>query len=124
MLAHLLLAAMLWSPPSGPDPQSRVLKTSELETILRGAWIIDAHIPYSYCCYPEMFHRYGEYVRHSDNFEAHGTYRFKGDEVCVVAEQEEELCRRVMVDSRGRYWISRSHRPNSYKLIAISPLKD
>ena len=119
MLAGMLLAAALLSPTDGPGPQSRALTTSELETVLRGTSIIDAYRPYSFCCYPEVFLRNGDYVRHEDNFEAHGSYRIKDNQVCTKAEEEEELCRRVIVDANGEYWIGRSQPRESMRRISI-----
>jgi hypothetical protein len=122
MLANILLAAALLTTPDSPGAQSHVLTTSELEAVLPGSWIIDTEIPYSFCCYPEMFYSRGEYVRHADNYEAHGTYRISDNRVCVVAEREEELCRLVMVDAKGQYWISKKHSPQSFRRITINKL--
>jgi hypothetical protein len=124
VLAIILLSGLLWSASDDPNAQSRALTTNELEALLRGTSIIEPHRPNSCCWYPEMFAGRGEYVRYADNYEAHGTYRFQDGQICVLAEREEELCRHVMVDAEGHYWISRPHSPQSFKRIEISKLKD
>src|SRR5262249_4794042 len=70
------------------------------------------------------FLRHGEYVLHSDNFESHGTYRFKGNLVCTRTEaMEAEFCRRLVRDAKGHYLIEAHRRPNGFKRIFIKRME-
>jgi hypothetical protein len=103
--------------PSGEQLCHR-LTTAELEALLRGSRITQPDRPARYMRTPEEFRENGTYVRFEDNFEARGTYTFKDDAVCVTAERDPEVCRRLMLDKSGTYWIS--SRNNSHLLVRIS----
>lgn len=95
----------------------------ELESLLRGSRITQPDRRESYMRTPEEFHKNGSYVRHEDNFEAHGKYSFKDDAVCAQAEQDPEVCRRVLIDKDGRYWIVGRYNPRLVERISVKPLR-
>lgn len=111
------------SPDVSQSTPYRWLATSELETLLRGSQIIEADIRVSYMRTPEEFHQNGRYVRHADNYEANGKYSFRHDAVCDRAYGEPEVCRKILVDQAGRYWIVGRENPRLLVKIDVKPLR-
>jgi len=119
MLMNILVAALLGiSSPAPSIPPYRWLTASELETLLRGSLIVEADVRANYLRTREEFHRNGNYVRHDHNYEAHGKYTFRDDAVCDQALGDQEVCRRVLIDAHGRYWIIA--RTNAQYIVRIS----
>lgn len=112
------------SQQAAPEEQARrPLTPSELETLLRGSRIVEADISVSYMRTPEEFHKNGSYVRHADNYEAHGKYSFRDGAVCVTADQDPEVCRKITIDQEGRYWITSRNNPRLLIRISVAPLQ-
>jgi len=112
------------SQQAAPQEQARrPLTTSELETLLRGSRITQPDRRESYMRTPEEFRENGSYVRHEDNFEAHGKYGFRDGAVCVAAEQDPEICRKIMIDENGRYWITSRNNTRLLIRISVAPLQ-
>ena len=122
------LVAAACAPASGLSqaaviPADRWLTTNELEALLPGNRIVEADAQVSYMRTPEEFHKNGSYVRHADNYEAHGKYRFKNDAVCDHALGEQEVCRKILTDDKGQYWIAGRDNPGHLTRITIQPLR-
>ena len=62
-------------------------------------------------------------LRLGDNFEAHGSYTFRDGEVCDRAERDPEVCRRVLIDKDGRYWIVGRFNQRLLTNISVKPLR-
>ena len=95
----------------------RWLTSSQLEALLRGSRIVEADNRPDYMRTPEEFRRNRHYVRFADNYEAHGSYSFEGDELCVEADGK-TVCRRLLLDKYGQHWIV--GRENSQSLTKIT----
>ena len=119
-----LVAALLVSTsPADQNSTYRWLTTAELGQLLRGSRITQPDRRESYMRSPEEFHENGSYVVHGDNYEAHGKYSFKDDAVCAQAERDPEVCRRILIDRDGRYWIVGRYSPRFIERISIQPLR-
>ena len=103
-LATLIIAASLSSAAVAGLKDSRWLVTDELEQLLK-EWITQPDIRDYHLRNPEYFYEGGEYVRHGDNYEEHGTYRFKDNLICTIAGKGGEVCRMIVLDEKGRYWM-------------------
>jgi hypothetical protein len=114
-------ASFIESPPK--DAHYRWLTTIEVELLLRGSRIVEEDNRPSYMKTPEHFQENGHYVRHADNFEAHGSYTFRDGQVCDQAEREAEVCRRVLIDKDGRYWIVERYNQRLLTNISVKPLR-
>ena len=116
----LLLIA---SPAATQSPPYRWLTSGELDSVLRGSRIIEADARESYMRTPELFHQNGSYARYSDNYEVHGKYSFRNDAVCDQAVGEPEVCRKILVDQAGRYWIVGRENPRLLVRIDVKPIR-
>lgn len=101
----------------------RWLTTHELEALLPGTRIVEADVSVSYMRTPEEFHKNGSYVRHADNYEAHGKYSVRDNSVCDHALGEQAICRKILIDKEGRYWINSRDNPRHLTRITIQPLR-
>ena len=120
LISALLFTALAVVAPRGEagEPAYRWLTSSELEALIRGTRMVENNNKPSYMKTPEEFRRDGSHVRYADNYEAHGKYRIKDDEVCVEADGASESCRRLLLDKDGQYWIV--GREKSRLLIKVS----
>ena len=115
--------AVVASPEASGSPSYRWLTTGELGTLLRGSRIVEADDRPSWMHTPEEFSSNGNYVLYADNYEAHGKYSFRNDAVCVQAERDPEVCRRILIDNHGRYWIVGRDNSGLVKEISVKPLR-
>ena len=120
LMIALLVSA---SPVAEKAATYRWLTPAEMETLLRGYRIVEADNRPSWMHTPEEFHQDGSYVLHGDNYEAHGKYSFRNDTVCVQAERDPEVCRRILIDKDGRYWIVGRYNPHLIERISVKPLR-
>ena len=119
----LITALLISTSAADENPLYRWLSTAELETLLRGSWITQPDRRVSYMRNPEEFHENGSYVLHGDNYEAHGKYSFRDNAVCDQAERNPEVCRRVLIDKHGQYWIVGRYNPRLVERISVQPLQ-
>lgn len=126
MISTLCVIALLIapSPTTAESLPYHWLATSELETLLRGSRIIEAdnNRP-SYMRTPEIFSRNGHHARYADNYEHHGKYSIRNGAVCDQAMGEQEVCRHILVDKDGRYWIVGRENPSVVVQISVIPLR-
>lgn len=122
--AFLTVVLLSASPQAAAKkPLYRWLINGELEALLRGTRIMEADDRSSYMRTPEEFHKDGSYVRHADNYEAHGKYTFRNGAVCDYAYGEREVCRRILIDKEGRYWIIGRYNSQIMVRVSIQPLR-
>jgi hypothetical protein len=119
------LAVLLLAGPTAAaeSPPYRWLNTSELEALLRGSRIVEADNMPSYMKTPEDFHQNGRHVRYADNYEGHGKYSFRDSAVCDQEIGGQEVCRRILIDKQGRYWIVSRDDPRLLVKISVKPLR-
>ena len=122
VLAGTVLALVLLSASSAPAAAPRLLTTSELRTLFVGSLVSRADLPkeQSAADQPEQFNPGGTWMLHADNYEERGSYLFRNNLVCVRAEQGAEVCRFVIRDPDGKYWIVRTLNPPDYKNVRFS----
>ena len=125
MLKNILMAAMLVGAPpeKSANPPYRWLDTGELDTLLRGYRIVEADNRPSHLRTREEFHQNGNYVRYEHNYEAQGKYKFSQDAVCDHAIGEGEICRKILVDSMGQYWIIARNNSKIIIRISVTPIR-
>lgn len=111
------------SPEPTPAAPTKWLTTRQLERLLTGSRLVQINRPKSYMRNPEEFRSSGTYVRHEDNFEARGTFRFNNNRVCVIAERDPEVCRRILVDSKGAHWIELPHAKGRLERVSVTTLR-
>lgn len=125
VLSSMALALLLSAnhAPRSPAHDSRWLSTIQLQRLLTGTRVSQPDRSRGYMRNPEEFRRSGSYVRHEDNFEARGTYRFRAGRICVTAERDPETCRRMMIDKKGNYWMEGLHNLKALERVSIEALR-
>ena len=122
LLAWALVTAS--APSAGAEStEYRRLTTSELVTLLSGSTFTQPDRQYSWQRTPEEFHKDGTYIRHADNFEGRGSYNIQGGSVCVTETREREICRQVMIDRDGQYWITKRNNMPGLIRISVGPIR-
>lgn len=123
-IVSILLTALFisTSPATAEKPHYRWLTTGELENLLRGNRITQPDKP-AYQRTPEEFHKNGWHVLYADNYEAHGKYTFRNDSVCDQELGHKEICRKILIDDQGRYWIVSRTNSRLLNRISIQPLR-
>lgn len=106
-----------------PNPAYRWLSTTELDALIRGSIVVEDTNAPSYMKTPEEFCRDGWYVRYADNYEAHGKYAFRDNAVCDQELGKREVCRGVLIDKQGRYWIVNREAPGLLLKVSVKPIR-
>lgn len=122
IFAWLLALSAVTPEATQEEPRFQWLTTNELDALLRGSIVVeDANVP-SYTKTPEEFRRDGSHVRYADNYEAHGKYAFRDNAVCDQELGKRELCRGVLIDKEGRYWIVSREVPGLLVKVSVRPI--
>ncbi len=95
-----------------------VLTTKQLKVIVPGHSIGEPYL--SYESGVEQFRRDGTYLQLGDNFQDPGTYTIKDSMICIRSESYKSLCRFLLVDNEGQYWLITDLSKKTYHKVVIS----
>ena len=124
ILSALMVVTSFTSSASAETTEVRPLAASELQDLLIGSRITQPDRQPSYARVPEDFLRDGTHIFHADNYEGRGRYYVRDNSVCVNHERRREICRHVMIDQQGQYWISKRNGQPGLIRISVFPIPD
>lgn len=125
MLIGVAIIALLAADLQPEKQALRALRSNELARTISGKQV------QTYALTPESrrfqrtehFYQNGRYRGELHGREAEGTYRIKGDAVCVSTRAGSwQSCRIAIVDAQGRMWFVRSLEPAHFEQVIVSDI--
>ena len=107
-----LTASVMAALPIAADckPPPHALTTQELKAVVPGSSIGRPSTGYESAV--EQFWKDGTYLQLADNSGDEGTYTIKDGRICIQSRYHKNLCRYLLRDQDGQYWLTMDDLPN------------
>jgi len=117
MSVSVVSALLISSVESKTAPH--ILTTEELKVAVPGHSIGRADVlPHE--SQVEQFRMDGTYLMLGDNFQDPGKYILRDNMICIQSVSYKTMCRFLLVDQHGYYWLVRDLTKKSYRKVVIS----